>query len=981
MSTSAPASSGKGRLPASLLGDPDGAGLTILPPHDREEGVPAGESQTGPLSPGQAFGPRYRIVKLLGLGGMGAVYQAWDAELGVVVALKVIRPEAAADDPTAARDLERRFKRELLLARQVTHKNVVRIHDIGEIGSIKYITMPFVEGENLATILDRERRLSVPRTLAIARGILSGLSAAHQAGVVHRDLKPANIMVSANDEPLIMDFGIALSTGDATVRQTGNTRAAAARGPAAGLTSSTEIVGTVEYMAPEQARGEPVDQRADIYAFGLILYDALLGRRRRDRAESAIAELRQRLQAPPPPPRSVDDAIPEALDRLVSRCIEPRLDQRYQATQDLVADLDGLDAEGKPLPSQRRFAHLVVAASAALILGMFGVNWWLMKPAPPAAAHAPVTVLIADFGNATGDAAFDHTLEPMLRLGLEGAKFISAYDRTGIKSNLGVRPPEKLDERAALELAVKQGLGVVLSGSVLRSDAGYRVVMKATQAVSGNVIAQVQDTASSRDRVLNVATRLAAKVRQALGDDTSSSSQLFAMESLSATSLGTVREYAGAMEALSNSRFDEALQAYSKIVARDPKFGLGYLGMAVALRNLDRHQEAQRYMQDALRHLDGMTERERLRTRGLAFKWSGDYQACVKEFSDLLGRYSSDAMAHNNLAGCYSYLRQLPKAIDEMRQAVRILPKRNLYRENLALYAAYDGDFLTADREARAMQSPGLFGVLPIAFSQALQGQAAEARQTYERLKAVDGEEGPSYTVSGLGDLAIYEGRFAEAERILEKGALADVAAKNPDRAAAKFAALGHAQSLHGANGPAVAAAQKALANSQAVKIRFLAARIFVEAGDTAKAAPVVASLAGELQAEPQAYAKIVGGEIALKSGNPREAIRTLNEANALFDTWLGHFDLGRAYLDAGALTQADSEFDRCLKRRGEAVSLFLDEEPTYGFFPPVYYYQGRVRQALNSDRFAESYRAYLAIRGASKDDPLAADARRRAGG
>jgi len=169
-----------------------------------------GDDRHGPLMPGQNFGERYHIVRLLGLGGMGAVYQAWDTELGVVVALKVIRPEAAAD-PEAAQALERRFKQELLLARQVTHKNVVRIHDLGELQGIKYITMPYIEGEDLATILKRERALDVRRTMQIARSMISGLAAAHAAGVVHRDLKPANIMIDAEGNALIMDFGIARS--------------------------------------------------------------------------------------------------------------------------------------------------------------------------------------------------------------------------------------------------------------------------------------------------------------------------------------------------------------------------------------------------------------------------------------------------------------------------------------------------------------------------------------------------------------------------------------------------------------------------------------------------------------------------------------------------------------------------------------------------------------------------------------------------
>jgi len=164
------------------------------------------------------------------------------------------------------------------------------------------------------------------------------------------------------------------------------------------------------------------------------------------------------------------------------------------------------------------------------------------------------------------------------------------------------------------------------------------------------------------------------------------------------------------------------------------------------------------------------------------------------------------------------------------------------------------------------------------------------------------------------------------------------------------------------------------------VTVRFLAARSFVEAGDIAKARPLIASLASALPAEPQAYAKIVEGEAALKNGEPRQAITLLTEANTLLDTWLGHFDLGRAYLEAGAFAQADSEFDRCLKRRGEALEILLDGEPTYRYLPPVYYYQGRVREGLKNAGFAELYRTYLSIRGGkSSEDPLLPDVRQRA--
>jgi tetratricopeptide (TPR) repeat protein len=178
----------------------------------------------------------------------------------------------------------------------------------------------------------------------------------------------------------------------------------------------------------------------------------------------------------------------------------------------------------------------------------------------------------------------------------------------------------------------------------------------------------------------------------------------------------------------------------------------------------------------------------------------------------------------------------------------------------------------------------------------------------------------------------------------------------------------------------AVAAAEKALAHSQAVKFRFLAALVFVEAGELAKAQKLAASLGSELQAEPQAYAKVIQGMVAVKRGDTQKAIAALTDANKLLDTWIGHFELGQVYLAAGLFVDADSEFDRCVKRRGEALEFFQDNVPTYGFFPLVYYYQGRVREGLKSPGFAEPYRTYLSIRGQAGEDPLLPEIRRRIG-
>jgi tetratricopeptide (TPR) repeat protein len=398
------------------------------------------------------------------------------------------------------------------------------------------------------------------------------------------------------------------------------------------------------------------------------------------------------------------------------------------------------------------------------------------------------------------------------------------------------------------------------------------------------------------------------------------------METLTAASLEAVHEYAQGMNFLSSGKPEEARQSFSKAVDLDQNFGLAYAGLAVASRNLGRRRDAVNYVKLAVSHIDRMTERERYRTRGTYYIQIDDHQKCVDEFSALVARYPADSMAHNNLALCATFLRNMPKAVEEMRRALEILPSHAMFRNNLGLYLSYGGDFQAGEKDARAAQQLNPLYVkayVALAFAQLGQGQFSQAADTYRALEKVKASGAASWAVAGLGDLALYEGRFSEAAKIFEEGAAADVASKNPDRAAAKFVMLAYAQLLRGQKGPALAAAESALANSQTAKIRFLAARVLVAADEAARARKLAASLGSELAPEPQAYAKLIEGDALLKEGNAGQAVKAFTEANALLDTWLGRFDLGRAYLEAGAFPQADSEFDRCLKRRGEALALF----------------------------------------------------------
>ena len=922
------------------------------------------------------FGPRYRVECLLGEGGMGTVYKAWDRELERTVALKLIRRDLTRDP-----EISQRFKQELLLASKISHRNVLRIHDLGDgPGDTKFISMAFVDGEDLGEVLKKNGKLPLNRALNIARQFCAALDAAHGEGVVHRDLKPQNIMIDKQDHIYVSDFGLAKSLESDL-----------------GMTQTGQFLGTPRYMSPEQAEIKPVDQRSDLYAFGLILCEMLTGKLPFERTHSAVQLMYQRVHEIPKDPRKLDPDLPEHVSRIIEKCLERDVTLRYQTATELLADLDASIAGSKRSRSRdawararhalarRRMPWRATAITALVLAAAVVGNVFLRTQPKTNTAHAPVSVLVADFTNHTGDPVFDGTLEPLFNVALEGASFVNAFSRGEARRVAGglPHPSDKLDEQTSRLVAVSQGIGAVVTGSLSRRGDGYKISVEALDSRSGNSIAASDAMAVNKDEILQAIPKLAAPIRQALGDNTPESVQLSAVRgTFTVGSVEAVHLEALALDQQFAGKFEEALQTFSKVTELDPNFAAAYAGMAAMAENQGKQKDAEKYMNLAMQHEDRMTERERYRQRGMFYAAEGNWQKCVDEYTQLLDRYPADRLGPVNLSTCYGQLRNVPKAIAASRKAVELVPKGVLQRINLSFFSSFGGDFRTGEQEARAalqLNPSSEIGYYSLGQAQLGQGQLAQAAESYQQLEKVS-DLGASMAAISLADLALYEGRFGDAVKILEEGAAADLAAKNPDAAANKFAALAYTRWCRNQKQPAIEAAEKALVNSQDVSIRFLAARIFVEAGAIWKAQKLADGLASELQAEPQAYARIIRGQVASKQGDAHEAIRNLTEANALLDTWIGRLELGRAYLEAGAFVEADSEFERCIDRRGEAIELFENDVPTYGYFPPVYYYQGRVREGLKNPESVKSYRSYLDIRGKAQEDPLAAEVRKRSG-
>ena len=914
------------------------------------------------LPEGTEIGLRYRVVQLLGRGGMGAVYRVWDEELNRDVALKLIRPEIAADA-----DVIERFKREIQLSSRVTHKNVLRVYDLGEADGTRFLTMQFVEGRDLSSLIKELGPLPVPRLISLFRQICQGLEAAHEQGVVHRDLKPQNIMVEGNDNVLITDFGLAKNLG------------------ASAMTELGALMGTPAYMSPEQVRGQAVDKRADIYSLGVILYEMASGKT--PFAGGSVFEvMMRRLSTPPRPLGELNPAIPAYLRKIVERCLAVEASARYQTVEEILADLDASSFTTNVRFELTRRRWMLLTAGAALVaaVAVAGAVWLAKRKPAPRVAGPARSVLIADFDNRTGDPVFDGTLETAFNIALEDASFITSFRRDAARKVAAQLQPDAtgLPENVARLVAAREGVGVVTSGSVAPEGSGYKVTVRAVDAMTGKPIVSAEASADGKNSVLGAVAKLASKVRGALGDTTPESARIAAAETFTAGSFEAAHEYSVAQDLQWAGKWDDAIRHYNRAVELDANMGRAYAGLAAVENNRGRRAEAENNYKLALARIDRMSDREKYRTRGGYYILARKADSAIEEFSALVKQFPADTAGIANLAAAYYLKRDMASALKEGRRAIEIYPKNVPQRNNLGFYAMYAGDFETAIREQKTvleLNPKFVMGYVGLGISELGAGKPAQAAATWKKL----GELGPSAASSsavGLADVALFEGRVADARAILEPAIEADLAEKNADGAGRKLAMLAEAHLLSGKTAPAVAAAERALATSSDDAVAVSAALVLAKAGERKKALAVAEAQEKKLESDPQMYGKVIRASAERQAKNVREAIALLKDAQKLANSWLVRRELASAYLEAGSFAEADTELEICLKRKGEATAVFLDEVPTYRLYPPVLYDLGRAREGLKSPGAAEAFKSYLGL-ATGPDDPRVADAKKRLGG
>jgi serine/threonine protein kinase/Tfp pilus assembly protein PilF len=923
------------------------------------------------LEPGAMFGGRYRIESLLGEGGMGAVYKAYDAELDRLVALKLLRPGLMMDQEAL-----QRLKQELLLASKISHKNILRIHDLGDAGGTKFISMAFVEGDDLHRLVRKQGRLPVERALRLMRQLCAALDAAHAEGVLHRDLKPQNILVDASDAAFVSDFGLAKSLDAST----------------AGMTRAGELLGTPRYMSPEQVQGGKLDHRSDLYSLGLIFYEMLTG----DvpfTGDSTLQLMFQRVKEKPKDPKLLNPDLPDYLSRVIMRCLERDPKKRYQNAREILADLEAHHATSGsttvqitlPVSEERKKPFLIGLGVVVLLLLSLAIpqvrHAIFGRPEPAATEeHTPVKMLVADFENATGESIFDSTLEPAFSIAVEGASFINLYHRGEALRLAGELQPgaSRLNEGAARLVAVREGISAITFGAIRKDGGKYRLELQVIDGITGNPLFKDETTADNKEAVLKAVSKLAAHVRTALGDATPESLQLAAAETFTSSSLEAAQQFAQGQKMQHAGKYDEALPRFLKATELDPDLGRAYAAIATIHANEGRMSEADKFFKMAFSKIDRMSDREKYRTRGLYYLFFRNPDKAIEELDQLVTKFPSDSAGWTNLALAHSFRRDFPRALEVGKRALELNPKDVIDRSNVGIYAMYAGDFEEAIREQRAVleTNPAFVkSYLSLGLSQLGLGQAVEAKATYEKLAKQD----PTAYLA-LGDLALFEGRAADATSALEQGVAEDLKNKDNDNAASKLVVLGEAYLQAGQQAKAVAAVDRALGLSKQDAVLFWGARVYLAAGREPKALAIAQELGQRLEPEPQAFGKLIEGEVQLKRGKTREALALFADSRKLTDTWLARFDLGRAYLEAASFPEAYNELETCVKRRGEATALFLDEVPSYRIFPPVYYYLGRAQEGLKSPAAAESYKKFLALKKDGAGDPLVADARRRLG-
>jgi serine/threonine protein kinase/tetratricopeptide (TPR) repeat protein len=716
------------------------------------------QAPTPLLESGDVLGNRYEILQLLGEGGMGAVYKAQDRELDRPVALKLIRPELASSPSMLAR-----FKQELLLSRQVTHKNVIRIFDLGDADGVKYITMEFVEGRDLRSLIQEKKKFSPEEAIRIMQQICEALDASHSVGVIHRDLKPQNVMQEEGGRILVMDFGLARTMeGD-------------------GMTQTGALVGTMEYMSPEQALGKELDQRSDIFTAGLILYELLTGQMP-FKAESVLASLIKRTQERAIPVADHDNTIPGALSGIVSKCMERDPILRYQSAKELLLDMDswqgkraaatlGFHADVKPW-GQTIPWPLLGGVLSVLVLAIVGYFFRsaLFSLSPTKGSGPALSLAVMPFQNASGDDSLDWlgpSLADMLSTDIGQSSHLRTVSPDRVQQvfhDLRITPNASVDSSTLGRVAEFTNADTLVWGRYTRL--GDQVRIDATlQDRKHNRTVQVKAEATSQKDISGAVDRLAELIRQNLSLSSDIVKELKAQSfKPTSNSVEALRDYNEGLQLLRQGNNLEAQKRLLSATNEDQQFAEAYSRLAESYSALGYDNEAEQAARRAVELSQGLPlaqryfiEASRARIAKDSAKAITAYQNLEKSFPDnldvlsALGSLYEDAGDFDKARSYYRKVLQADgKNIDTLLAMGRVEikagnPQQGLDPLDRARHLAIDVD--NQEQQALILQATGI--------AYRLMNKPAEALRNYQDSMAINQRLGQKRGVAaGLAEIA-----------------------------------------------------------------------------------------------------------------------------------------------------------------------------------------------------------------------------------